>query len=168
MVGQINNNKHNLYIDPNSMLKLYHTLDSNLKYFSRSYYLLANKIAPLNKMKLHDKVSVKQTKNSFYFQVDTRGFSQPVVRWFNGQSRKKFFKKFFMIVDYYHKKCVQIQKVNTSYPKVFSSVCNMYVNLGENLIGLLSTFEITYSQDKEILKQIMLCKQKISQGKQII
>lgn len=168
MVNQTLHDKYVLYNDPDSMRKLYQILDSNLKHFNWSYYLIANKIAPLNKMKQFDKITIKQTKNTFCFQVDTQSLTQPVIRWFNGQSRSKFFNKFFMIINYYYKKCLQIEKINISYPKVFSSVCKMYLNLGENLIGLLNTLEITYNQDKQILEQIYSYKHKISNGKQIL
>jgi len=162
------NNIHKYYTESESMLKLYRKLDSNLKYFNKCYYAIANKIEPLNKMNFYDKISVKKNKNSFYFEVDTCGYSQSIVKWYYNQSRNIFFDKFFIIIKYYYKKCLQIQKINRVYPKVFSSVSKMYVNLGENLIVLLNILAITYNQDFIILEQIGEHKEKIAKMKQVL
>jgi len=168
MESQISNNKYKLYTEPNSMLKLYKKLDSNLKYFNKCYYLIANKIEPLNKMNFYDKISVVKNNNTFYFEVNTCGYAQSIVRWYNNQSRNVFFDKFFIIINYYYKKCLQIQKINRNYPKVFSSLSKMYLNLGENLIVLLNILAITYNQDVLILEQISEHKVKITKFKQIL
>lgn len=168
MVNRLINDKHVLYNDPNSMLKLYHTLDAYLKHFNKCYYLVSNKIKPLNKMKSNDKISVKNSNGSFFFQVDSCCLYQPISRWLNNQSRNRFFKKFFMITDYYHKICLQIQDINTIYPKVFSSVCSMYENLGENLLCILNTLLITYKNDIYVQNLINFLKKKISDSKNFL
>lgn len=51
-------NKQLFYDDPNAITKLYVYLDSKLKDFNKQYYLLFNKINPLNKIKPNDKISI--------------------------------------------------------------------------------------------------------------
>ncbi len=168
MVNQIANDKHVLYNDPESMLKLYHYLDSKLSYFNRCYYLLYNKINPLNKLKPNDKISIKHFQGSFDFHVDNSGFSQPIIRWFCSQSRDKFFDKFFMIINYYHKICLEIQKINITYPKVFTSTTNMYGTLGENIICILNILLTTYESDLKSKTKINSLKDTIKKSKSLL
>ncbi len=165
MSKQIANDKHVIYNDPASMLKLYYYLDSKVSHFNRCYYLIQNKISPLNKIKPNDKISVKYSHGSILFKVDNHGLSQPLVRWFNSQSRKKFFNKFFIIINYYHKKCLEIQEINIIYPKVFSTITTIYDNLGENIICILNTLLITYRNDNNVKTYINTFKNKIRESR---
>lgn len=168
MVNQIANDKHVLYNDPESMLKLYHYLDSKLSYFNRCYYLIYNKISPLNKLKSNDKITIKYSQNSFLFEVDNSRLSQPIIRWFYSQSRNKIFDKFFMIINYYHKICLEIQKITISYPKVFTSVTNMYGTLGENIICILNILLNTYNSDVKSQTRIKSLKDTIRKSKSLL
>jgi hypothetical protein len=168
MSNQIANDKHVLYNDPDSMLKLYYYLDSKLSHFNRCYYLMFNKIKPLNKIKPKDKITIRYSQASFSFQVDDCGLSQPLVRWFNAQSRNKFFDKLFMIIDYYHKICLEIQQINQTYPKVFSSTTNMYDALGENIICILNILFVTYKSDFKSGSRINSFKDQIRKSKSLL
>ena len=74
---------------------------------------------------------------------------------------KKFFSKFFMIVDYYHKTCCYIQEINNNYPKVFTNTLIMFLNLGENIIYILNILLQTYIKDIKSIEFINFCKEKI-------
>ncbi len=165
MVNQITNDKDIFYNDPESMLKLYHYLDSKLSYFNRCYYLIYNKINPLNKLTPNDKISVKKYNGSFIFHVDNSRLSQPIVRWFYSQSRNKIFDKFFMIINYYHKICLEIQKITISYPKVFTSITNLYETLGENIICILNILLSTYNSDLKSITCINSLKDSVKKSK---
>ncbi len=168
MVNQIANDKHIFYNDPESMLKLYHYLDSKLSYFNRCYYLVYNKINPLNKLNHNDKISIRYLQGSFFFHVDNSGISQPIIRWFYSQSRNKFFDKFFMIINYYHKICLEIQDITIIYPKVFTSTTNMYGTLGENMICILNVLLDTYKSDLESKKRINSFKDQVRKSKSLL
>ncbi len=168
MVNQIANDKHIFYNDPESTIKLYHYLDSKLSYFNKCYYLIYNKINPLNKLTPNDKISVKNFNGSFIFHVDDSGLSQPIVRWFHSQSRNKIFDKFFMIINYYHKICLEIQKITISYPKVFTSITNLYETLGDNIICILNILLYTYNSDIKSIIRINSLKDNIRKSKNLL
>ena len=92
--------------------------------------------------------------NNFYFVINSSGLTQPIIRWFCQQSRVKFFSKFFMIVDYYHKTCCYIQEINNNYPKVFTNTLIMFLNLGENIIYILNILLQTYIKDIKTIEFI--------------
>lgn len=161
-------NKQLFYDDPTAITKLYVYLDSKLKDFNKQYYLLFNKINPLNKMKPKEKIFVKKLENSFCFSINPIGLSQPIVRWFYGQSRKKFFSKFFIIISHYYKICQSISDINKIYPNVLKSVCSMYYNLGETIICISNILLQTYGSNSKSVKIINTCKTHVSEGLQLL
>ncbi len=161
-------NKQLFYDDPNAITKLYVYLDSKLKDFNKQYYLLFNKINPLNKIKPNDKISVGKLENSFCFSINPNGLSQPIVRWFYSQSRKKVFSKFFIIINHYYKICQSIYDINKIYPNVLRSLCSMYYNLGETIICICNVLLQTYGSNYESVKIINTYKTRVSNGLQLL
>lgn len=162
MVAQISNNKYLQYQTTNSKLNFYKYIKLKTNQFNLRYWLISNKIDPLNKLKPGDKISVKKMENSFCFQIVPKGLSQPVIRWFTNQSKSDFFLKFFMLIDYYHKTCNYMGKTTKKYYQYFTSIYSMYQNLGEIIICICNVLLQTYSSHNNSINFINICKIKIA------
>jgi hypothetical protein len=155
-------------MDPDSVLKLYNYFDSILCELNKRYNLISHKISPLGKLKRNDKISVKCTSDSFCFSIDSNKLTRQIIRLIRNQTRKKFFSKFFMIIDYYHKTCAHINSINKIYPNIFRSAIELYLELGKNILRITNVLEQTYNSHKSSVDFINIMKTKIKLSMEII